>query len=51
MSRYVQDPLLIGGKKFDLRVYVVVTSYRPLRAFTSGSASPVLLGVLQRGQV
>ena len=35
VSRYVQDPLLIGGKKFDLRVYVVVTSYRPLRAFTS----------------
>jgi tubulin polyglutamylase TTLL1 len=35
VSRYVQDPLLIGGKKFDLRVYVVVTSYRPLRAFVS----------------
>ena len=35
VSRYVDDPLLVGGKKFDLRLYVVVTSFRPLRAFVS----------------
>ena len=35
VSRYVADPLLVGGKKFDLRIYVVVTSYRPLRAYIS----------------
>ena len=35
VSRYVTDPLLVGGKKFDLRIYVVVTSYRPLRAYIS----------------
>lgn len=33
VSRYISDPLLVGGKKFDMRIYVLVTSYRPLKAF------------------
>ncbi|GLE00255.1 hypothetical protein PINS_up008982 [Pythium insidiosum] len=32
VSRYIEQPLLVGGKKFDLRMYVLVLSYRPLQA-------------------
>ena len=33
ISRYVTNPLLINGHKFDLRIYVLITCYEPLRVY------------------
>jgi tubulin polyglutamylase TTLL5 len=35
VSEYIAHPLCIDGFKFDLRIYVLVTSFAPLRAFVS----------------
>jgi len=33
ISRYISNPLLINSHKFDLRIYVAITSYEPLRIY------------------
>ena len=40
MQEYVDKPLLLDGRKFDIRLYVLVTSYDPLRCYVYEQVGP-----------
>lgn len=33
MQRYVDNPLIVSGKKFDLRLYIVIKGVDPIEAY------------------
>ncbi len=33
VSEYISNPLLVNGLKFDLRIYVGITCFNPLRIY------------------
>lgn len=33
MQRYLSKPHLLRGYKYDMRIYIVVTSFEPLKAY------------------
>jgi glutathione synthase/RimK-type ligase-like ATP-grasp enzyme len=33
VQRYIKTPLLLDGKKFDLRLYVLICGFDPIRAY------------------
>ena len=40
VQEHVDKPLLLDGRKFDIRLYVLVTSYDPLRCYVYEQVGP-----------
>jgi hypothetical protein len=46
VERFLSRPLLFEGRRFHIRLFIVVTAWRPLRAYVDGASARIFLARL-----
>lgn len=46
VERFLSQPLLFEGRRFHMRLFIVVTAWRPLRAYVDGASARIFLARL-----